>query len=304
MFKKILVPLDGSQLSEAALLYAEELGNKLNAKVSLLQVLARAYYHYPDGDVGAALIPYSDEEMLRLRVDAEDYLKKVCSRLADKDVSAEYLVTIGTAAEEIARVADETGTDLVTMSTHGRSGISRWALGSIAYKVVRILKKPVMLIRARDTQYEVQSQKILSKVLITLDGSKESETVIPYVEELATRLQMELLLLRVVDIPYHHVALRQGSGFQDTKNIEAGAELYLKRVAKRLESKGITVRPVTRVGDAAEEIVKFAGEAKADLVAMSTHGRSGISRWYFGSVAEKVLHGGITPLFLVRLAGK
>jgi nucleotide-binding universal stress UspA family protein len=301
MFKKILVPLDGSQMSEAALPCAEKLGNKLNARVSLLQVLARAYYHYPDGEVGAALMPYSDEEMLRLRADAEDYLKKVCGQLADKGVSADYLITIGMAAEEIARVADETGIDLVAMSTHGRSGVSRWAIGSTAYKVVRILKEPVILIRARYAQPGVQSQKILSKVLVTLDGSRESEKVITYIEELATRLQMELVLLRVVDIPLHHVALRQGAGFQDTRKIESAAELYLRRVAKGLESKGITVKTVTKVGDTAEEIVEFAKTVKADLVAMTTHGRSGISRWYFGSVAEKVLHGGDTPLLLVRL---
>ena len=136
MYEKILVPLDGSELAEVALPYAEELASRLKTEVILFQVVPIAYHVYAAGE-GSAKIPYTDEEMKPLKASAQDYLEKVASRLEGTGITTRSEVTVGTAADEIIKLADETNTGLVTISTHGRSGISRWALGSVADKVAR-----------------------------------------------------------------------------------------------------------------------------------------------------------------------
>ncbi|MCK4723172.1 MAG: universal stress protein, partial [Dehalococcoidia bacterium] len=153
-----------------------------------------------------------------------------------------------------------------------------------ADKVVRATKRPVALIRAKGARPDVREKGILNKALVPLDGSKEGEAVIPYIEELASGLKAEVLLLQV------------GPSKADTED-------YLEKVSDRLKSKGITTRFEVRVGDAAGEIIKLADEIDADVVAMSTHGRSGIGRWALGSVAERVLNARNTPLLLVRAPG-
>ena len=169
------------------------------------------------------------------------------------------------------------------MSTHGQSGIRRWTIGSIANKVVRATKRPVALVRAEGTRPEVPQKGMLRKALLPLDGSKESEVAIPYVAELASRLGISVVLLQVLAIGY-----------------KALAEDYLEKIGAQLKQKGVTVESRVMYGEAATEIINLAAEIHADVVAMSTHGRSGIGRWVLGSVAERVLYEGNTPLLLVR----
>jgi len=135
--------------------------------------------------------------------------------------------------------------------------------------------------------------------------------LIPHIEELAAKLKGEVVLLHVVVEPYKVYAGVEGLvqvpyTEEEIKWQKTGAEDYLKRVASRLKNKGITVSSEVRVGSAAEEIIRLADEIHADMVAMSTHGRSGVGRWEYGSVANKVRHAGNTPLLLVspRESGK
>jgi len=278
MYIKILVPLDGSQLAETALPYAEELAGRLGSEITLLSVAgsvqARDYHRHQI---------YADKSIDQTQREAEKYLEQTKT----KAVKVNSAVLVGQPAMEIVQFADKENISLIIMATHGRSGISRWALGSVADKVVRGAKQPVALIRARGSQPEVQQKGILDRILVPLDGSRESETVLPYIEELASKLDAIITLLQVVPKSYH---------------AHADAEGYLKNVADSLQITGIEVKSEILTGTAAEEIIGFAEETDTDLVAMSTHGRSGIGRWALGSIADRVLHGGTTPLLLVRSA--
>jgi nucleotide-binding universal stress UspA family protein len=302
MYEKILVPLDGSELAEVSLPYAEELASKLKTEAILLQVVPRAYHVYSAYEA-VSQVAYTDEEMKPLRASAEDYLKEVADGLKNKGISTRTEVRVGIAADEIIKLADETDTGVVTMSTHGRSGISRWALGSVADKVVRGTKQPVVLIRAKGARPDVREKDILDKVLVPLDGSKESETIIPYIEELASKLEIEVTLLHTMAPDYYIYSETQ---LKQVESLVASAKDYIEKVAAQLKQKGITATAefseVTQ-GAEAEEIIKLADEIQADVVAMATHGRSGIGRWAFGSVADRVLHEGNTPLLLVRVPG-
>ena len=175
---------------------------------------------------------------------------------------------------------------MIVMASHGRSGISRWAVGSVADKVVRYTaRQPVMLIRAKETRSDVREKRILKKVLVPLDGSIGGEAVIPYISEIVSKLEMELTLLQVIP---------------QTNHTYADAEAYLQSECSKLKDEGITAGYKVSVGSIADEIIDLADELAFDLVAMSTHGRTGVSLWTLGSVAQKVLLGGNTPLLLVR----
>jgi len=147
------------------------------------------------------------------------------------------------------------------------------------------------------------------KILVPLDGSKVGEAALPYVEELVSKLapevKVEVTLLQVVPSLTHHV-VAGGADFQapytpkELEQIKKKAADYLDKTGEGLRSKGAKVKTKVAVGGAAEEIIKAADKVDADLIAMSTHGYSGIGRWAFGSVTDKVLRGGTKPMLMVR----
>jgi len=150
MGEKILIPLDGSRIGEAALPYVEELVSKLSPRVkvevTLLQVVS-LLTHYVVAGEAVAPITYTEKEMEQIQQEARDYLNTVGEGISKK-VGVKIKVEVGNAAEEIIKAADEINVDLIAMSTHGRHGISRWAFGSVTDKVLRGGHKPVLLVRA------------------------------------------------------------------------------------------------------------------------------------------------------------
>jgi len=155
MYERILVPLDGSRVGETALPYVEELVSKLAPKVkvevTLLRVVSTLSHHVIVGETNAR-VPYTEQEMEQIRKRAKDYLNKAGKDLKSKGAILRTKVATGNAAEEIIKTTDEIKADLVAMSTHGRSGISRWAFGSVTDKVLRAGNAPVLVVRApRDT---------------------------------------------------------------------------------------------------------------------------------------------------------
>ena len=151
------------------------------------------------------------------------------------------------------------------------------------------------------------------KILIPLDGSKIGEAALPYVEELMSnlppRVKLELILLRVVSLQSHYVHVGDTMSpvaytTEEIKQIRKRSLSYLSRVSRNLKAKGVVVGNKVEVGNAAEESIRAADEMKVDLIAMSTHGRHGISRWAFGSVTDHVLRGGHKPVLVVRAPKK
>ena len=147
------------------------------------------------------------------------------------------------------------------------------------------------------------------QILIPLDGSKTGEAALPYVEELVSKLSprvnIELTLIQVVPLLTHYVAAGElmtpiSYTEKETEQIQQQARDYLNKVAEDVRSEKISVNIRVGIGNSAEEIIKAADEIDVDLIAMSTYGRHGISRWAFGSVTDKVLRGGHKPVLVVR----
>ncbi len=151
MHERILVPLDGSKVGETALPYVKDLVSKLSpevkAEVTLLQVVS-SLTHYVVAGEASARVPYTKEEIEQIKKKAVEYLNKAGKGLRSKRANVEIKMKIGSAAEEIIKVADEIKADLIAMSTHGRSGISRWAFGSVTDRVLRGGNVPVLVVRA------------------------------------------------------------------------------------------------------------------------------------------------------------
>ncbi|MDD5094461.1 MAG: universal stress protein [Dehalococcoidia bacterium] len=296
MLQKILVPLDGSKLAEIALPYAEEIAGRLVSDIKIVNVTE------------VAEDPFRNMRQVYLQQVAEATkhgAEKFQGAFREREIRVEpTILASNDPALEIVDYADREGIGLIVMATRGQSGLKRWVLGSVADRVVRVTEKPVALIRAKRTPQDKQDNGIFGKALVCLDGSKESEVIIPHIEEIASQFKTEVVLLEVLEKGYYFV---KAGGYEyvfhpekETQSAKALAKDYLDKVGERLNQKGIVARSEVKIGDAAEEIIKFADEISADVVAMATHGRSGISRWAMGSVANKVLHEGNTPLLLVR----
>ncbi len=152
MQEKILVPLDGSRVGEAAVPLVEEIISKLSpevkVEVALLQVVSSLAHWVVVGETGAR-IPYSQAEIDTLKRESLKYLNSVAERLKPTGAAIKVEARTGAAAEEILKAADEMQADLIAMSTHGMSGLGRWAFGSVTGRVLRAATRPVLTVRAK-----------------------------------------------------------------------------------------------------------------------------------------------------------
>ncbi|MBN1189978.1 MAG: universal stress protein [Dehalococcoidales bacterium] len=152
MYEKILVPLDGSEVGEGALVHVENLVKKMlpstNVEVTLIQVISEVTYDFITG-ADAAQLPYNEKDMARISQNATAYLEKAARGLKDMGITVNINVIFGHAAEQIIKTANEINADLIAMSSHGRSGLGRWALGSVTDKVLHQSNIPVLTVRAK-----------------------------------------------------------------------------------------------------------------------------------------------------------
>lgn len=151
MYEKILVPLDGSKVGEAALPYVEKLSDmfqpKIRIEIIILQVISDLTHYVVAGEASAA-VPYNDKELELLKIKSLKYLQSIVREMKGKKRQYTVEVAFGNAASEIINVAEKVNADLIAMSTHGRSGITRWAFGSVTDRVLREGKRPVFMVRA------------------------------------------------------------------------------------------------------------------------------------------------------------
>ena len=287
MFNRILVPLDGSNLAELALPYVEELVRAFNSEVILVSVCEPAESQY--------------RHMHQLYIEKLTELVKSYVKVGSR-VKVKQVIIDGEPAEEIINYAEKNEISLIIMTSHGRSGIMPWVMGSVANKVTCRISIPVLLIRARVPYPEKEG--LFNKILMPLDGSDVGEAALPYITELTKKVTTEVSLLQVI-APGQHVHTVGGLDYvrfteQQVEAMKADAKQYLEKVVNKLAGTRGTIRCEVRIGDTAQELIKFADETNTRLVAISTHGRSGIRQWIFGSVAYKILEAGNIPVLLVR----
>ena len=306
MYKRMLVPLDGSERAELVFDYAKELAGRLDLDLILLHVSGSSEHDLPP--IHRAYIERAAEILRRQSAEVQE---KTGGKPGGKALEARGELAVGNAAEEILRYADEKDIDLILIATHGRSGVKRWAMGSVADKVLRASKVPVWLVRAGIPEEIVHDKWPRRTILVPLDGSKLAESVLPHVEALAKQRGTELVdvvLLRVCELPVisadYPEAIMELSWEEHVEQEKAwhkrAAERYLAEVEKRLSDAGLRVRSEVLLGRPIDEIIDYANKNPFNLIVLSTHGRTGVIRWAYGQVADKVLQRSTSPIFLVR----
>ena len=274
MFQKILVPLDGSKLAEQVFPYVIELASAFNSEVISVGVCEPEESEY--GHI-CRIYVNSQSDILRDKIGAE----KVKS-----------LTLSGKPAEEIIDYAHRSDVNLIVMASHGRSGIKPWSLGSTVDKVLHKVNVPLLIIKATDKPIKSAKSSLLHRILAPMDGTEICETVLPYLRECSKNLKSEVTLLQVL-AEGKHVHTVGGIDFvyfkdHDISSERTKTEDYLKKILDTLDGPAAKKFKI-RTGDPAEEIVKCAKETKSQVIALSTHGHTGIERWAYGSVTHKVL---------------
>lgn len=283
-YQKVLIPLDGSDLAERALPYAKTIAESKGSEVILFTV--------------------STTSGERLDRPMKAYLDLNAKELKSQGVKASTAIAYGSVADEIIEFADKSKVDLLIISTHGYSGIKRWMLGSVARKVLYGTCAPVFLVKSKAPEV---SEVKFKKVLLALDGSPFSETSIPYVEELMRETEGEIILLRVCEPPVipsdRSPAIKPSwEEYRDMlmAKVQEQALEYLVRIKASFEERGMKVRSQILLGKAIESIIQVAQDESVNLIAVTTHGRTGISRWVYGSVANRIAEESWQPVLLIR----
>jgi nucleotide-binding universal stress UspA family protein len=301
MFERILVPLDGSPKAEVILSLIARILRREDSEILLLRVV----------DVPAAVGRYSLAEIRKQeREEAQRYVHDMAKRFSGSGTKVHGRIAEGSPAETILETAKTEGATLIAMSTHGRSGLVRWALGSVAEKVARASDVPLLLVRSfrrspkGDLEPIVPKEIPFRRILVPVDGSPTSTAVIGPAEKFAQLYGSDVLVLHV-ETPYvppspvlpgmEVVLPKMVPPATPSENDEVTA-----KPAARFTQAGLKATRLTTVGEPASEILDLSVNRAMDLIALGTHGRSGLARWALGSVAERVLRSGEVPILLMR----
>lgn len=295
MFKLILVPLDGSAFAEQALPTARRIAEREHAAIELVH----AYEVLPPYRTQGApvLDPRLDAE---LRKDRATYLEGVAERLRlSTTAPVQSRLLDGPADRALAGRIEASGADLVIMVTHGRGGLSRLWLGSVASELVRNSIAPVLLIRPEEATENVLLPRRFGRVLVPLDGSPAGEEAIEHALEMAEDRDVEFTLLHVLT-PVVFVT-DPGIAYPDEAELQAAAGEYLEQLAGGIRARGFVVKSVAvRHAQPAQAILDAADANGVDLIVMETHGWRGFTQLMLGRVADKVVRASNVPVLLHR----
>jgi nucleotide-binding universal stress UspA family protein len=297
MYSKLLIPLDGSKTAESVLTFVNILQDTPRIPIELLAVIDISQMTM---NIAADKARYLDKFIAEGERTSEEYLRRVAASLKGFDV--QFTVERGKPADVIIERAAAVAGTMISMATHGRSGVNRWLLGSVAEKVLRGTNCPLFLVRA-DADDSTAARSV-SSIVVPLDGSAIAESILPAAVEMTRRLSAEIVLFRGYELPasaYYGSEDYLPNYDELKKQVKAEAQDYLNDQAQALNAKGLSrVKTAVAEGLAADEIIRCAREHPNSLLAMCTHGRSGVQRWVLGSVTETVVRHAPGPVLVQR----
>jgi nucleotide-binding universal stress UspA family protein len=311
MYKRMLVPLDGSSMSEVVFPYACQIGARLKVGLDFLHVC-----RLEDTDTLTMRRAYIEHMVELADKEPDEMPGRNPARRRKKRIPSTGQVVIGFPPNEILRYAEENKDDIIMMATHGRSGLKRWAIGSVSFKITHRSKKPVWLVRAGVPEEIIHDELPVRTTLVLLDGSGLAESSLPHLVALSRQRGTRLIkvCLLMVNDPAHLsssqnslmsrgltglLSRRENPGRQELERNRKASETYLKGVVERLKAENIEADCQILEGSPGEEIVKYVANNSIQLIVMATYGHAGIDRLVYSSTVEKVLLGVHTPIFLV-----
>lgn len=299
MINSIQVPLDGSKFAEHALPLAMSIAAESQAVLELLHVCEPPSYAGFEKDESLDVDPV-------VKTRSEEYLNGVAEQIrAVSTISVGIKLLKGRPANQLLSHFSLSSVDLVVLSTHGRGLLSRYWFGSVADELIRSADVPLLLVRPRENDPDLKLQPAVAKMLITLDGSERSEEILGPAVKLGQMACCDYQLLQVVPPEYSSGPDPWFSGPIEVPNAAklTQARQYLQEIANRIQTNAkqaqVEVDALTS-SNTAQTILEHAELTDSGMIALQTHGRSGLSRLYLGSVADKVIRGAEVPVLLNR----
>ena len=300
MFKRLLVPLDGSQLAESVLPAAQTFAECFHATLILFHALEQ----------GARPTIHGERHLLA-EAEAQTYLADLAARLARPQYHIEtnvHPVKESDVARSIIEHITELNADLIVLAEHGSGGWRNMLIGNIAQQVVQRATTPLLFVRP---QMENAPAFACRKILVPLDGTPFHEPALPVAAAVARACGATLHLMTVVPTTGTLSAERAGAGMLLPTTMAAvldlaqrGAVEYLQNTTDRLLKENLSATATVARGDAAPAILENAARVKADLIVLATHGRANIDAFWSCSVTPKVLSRSDVPVLLVRVTGE
>ncbi|MDQ6718079.1 MAG: universal stress protein [Gemmatimonadota bacterium] len=286
MYDIIMAPTDGSGFDREAIAVATRLSNAPGAQLKIVRV-----YSAPMVFTGPDTVDFPREAIERERQWESSQLGALAAECAES-TSAEVSSSLreGPVADTLVSYARENHVDLIVITSHGRAGIARAALGSVTDALIRNTNIPVFVVKRTPSYLAEKETRPFRKILVPLDGSKLAEEIIPQVIELATKNEAEVVLVNVLTPVNYSQKRIEDSALPWWENDISVAQTYLGEQAERIRGLGVPASIEITIGeDAADGITRSASRLRADLIAIATRGRGGFSRLMRGSVADKVV---------------
>jgi nucleotide-binding universal stress UspA family protein len=303
MYKMIMIPTDGSGFDREAILVALRIAERSGAKVRLVRVHCTGALFAKESGPEAATVSAKVLERERDRILNElSDLAAECRKASGANI--EVSLEDGAVPDALHAYAKRNNVDLIVMSSHGRGGIARLSLGSVTDSLIRRTTIPVLVVKPHPSYVNSQAPEAFKRFVVPLDGSSVAEQILQEVATLAKVEQSELTLLRVVVPKTSSQKAVAGENTPWWDKDVAAAEAYLFRTADKLRQDGLRTKTDVVIGEnIARSIADYAARESADLVAIATHGRGGISRALRGTVADALIRTSHTSMLVLRPVG-
>ncbi len=296
MFNRILLPMDRSSVAECVLPHAVAVARAFESQVMLVNVIdtpQRANWRRAVDPLNWAI----------RKTEADNYLSDLAIRLQQATLSAEKQILEGDAAERIVELSGKTDAPLIIISSHGQGGISGWNVSSVVLKVILRARTSIMIVRAYQPTPTAMTGLSYRRILVPIDGSQRAEYVLPMASTLARFHEAQILLAHVVkrpELPRRTPPSREDVELADrlVERNRTEAIQYLDDLRSQLS---VELEARVLVSDhIAATLHELVEQEKIDLVVLSAHGHSGLTRWPYGSVVMSFITFGTTPLLIVQ----
>jgi nucleotide-binding universal stress UspA family protein len=298
MIRKILVPVDGSPLSEVALPQALAVAKAFDSEIVVLRV------QESEGPKSGGLV--NSVSWRLARAEAGSYVKELAEKLRGQGARATGVLTEGDAAEEILKQVREQSADLVVLSSHGRGGSEAFSLGGTSQKVLSRAGTSVLVVRAAEPPGDAAAEVRYSRVMVPLDGSQRAQWALLQAVPLARAYQGELLLVHVIACPPLAGPTPPSPEEQElarkiTERDRRLSERYLREMEELMAGSGVRARSLLLESPhVVQTLQKVAADEQVSLIVVSAHGCSGAAPWLYGSVADRLIHHAVTPLLVLQ----
>ncbi len=296
--RRILIPLDGSELATVAIPWARALSTS-DTELVLFRAVPDPT---PMSEVAGTSVFPIERVIARHRHVADDYLDAVADVLRDVTPTIMTASSVGDPSEQILRIIRERDIGMVIIASHGWGFLGRVVVGSVADRVARAAEAPVLVIHPHRGAIpaSADARARIDRLVVPLDGSELARQALPVAQSLATRLGCPVHLVRALPTREElatHMDTVEAGYYED---MIAAATATLEAEAGRLRASGIAVSHSSLIGAPAATILDELGAH--DLIVMTSHGQGGVRRWLLGSIAERLIRAGEAPVLLVPVA--